>query len=343
MPEPADAVALSVIVPVRDGRATLPRCLAAIFASRGLPPYEVLVVDDGSRDGSAEDAARFPCRLVRLPRGRGAAAARNEGARQARGEVIAFVDADVIVGPGTLAVLVGALAEAPAVFATYDQEPVHRNFATLLYHALSLRSLRDTGERVPVFYSYCAALRVSLFREMGGFDTRFTGATFEDVELGWRLAQRGLYSRHLRDLRVRHAVRYDLPRLARAYYRKSRDLALLLLSSRVATFGGQGWTRRRNWAGLAAAWGTLALAPATAAGKPWAAAWAASLVALLALGGAEVSAAVARRRPWYAPPALACYVLIHVVATAAMASAAAAWLAGRARPLRRASAAGPGS
>jgi glycosyltransferase involved in cell wall biosynthesis len=319
-----------VVVPVRDGEASLGACLQAIVASEGLDDFELIVVDDGSRDASVAVAARFPCRLIRCAPGRGPAAARNRGAGEARGSVLAFVDADVIVAPATLARLVRALDEAPAVFASYAPEPLHGNFSTLLYHTLSLRSLRDTGERVPVFYSYCAVIGRSLFAEMGGFDPTFTGATFEDMELGWRLAQGGRLCLHRRDVPVVHAVRYDLARLARAYFRKSRDLAFLLLSRGALSFGDQGWTRRRNWALLFAAWGTLALvAPALWGPWPFAAAWALCAGSFL-VASCPVLAALARRRLVFGIFGLPAFLAVHVVATAGMATGALAWAATRA-------------
>ena len=107
-----------------------------------------------------------------------------------------FVDSDVMVRPESLALLLRALEDSPAAFATYDPEPLNKNFATLLYHTLSCRSLEDTSEKTSVFYSYCAAISKDLFLELGGFDTSFTRATFEDVELGHQLARRGLHTKH---------------------------------------------------------------------------------------------------------------------------------------------------
>ena len=313
---------LSVVVPVRDGETTLAACLDALLGSQGLPAFEIVVVDDGSRDRSTEIAAERPCRRLRLCPGRGPAAARNAGAAAAGGAVLAFVDADVIVRHDTLSGLLAALQGAPAAFATYAERPAHDGFPTLFYHALSLRSLADTEEHTPAFYTYCAALGASLFRELGGFDERFRGATFEDLDLGLRLARRGLFSRHCRHLEVTHAVRYDARRLARAYFRKSRDLAFLLLSGRRLSASGQGWTDRRNWLSLFGSWGTLGLlVPAIARPWPWAAAWATALLALL-VRGLPPALSLARRRAVYGPLALASFLAVNLVATAGMAVAA---------------------
>lgn len=311
----------SVIVPVRNGERTLRRSLEAIFATRGVGEFEVIVVDDGSIDSTVAIASSFPCKVIRCGQGLGPAAARNKGTQAARAARLIFVDADVFVRPDTLSLLLNALDSSPAVFATYDPEPVNHNFATLLYHTLSCLSLQDTSEKTPVFYSYCAAIGKDLFLKMGGFDTSFTSATFEDMELGWRLAVHGLLSHHLKNARVDHAVQYTVSRLGCAYFRKSRDLALLLLSRRTVTLDDQGWTSRRHWVILACAWGTLGLGPLAVWLHPlWAVPW------VLAVGGFAVASAplygaMAHRRWVYGPLSMLAYLGIHLIVTAAMLSA----------------------
>jgi len=311
----------SVIVPVRNGERTLQRSLEAIFATHGAGEFEVIVVDDGSIDATVAIASGFPCRVICCGQGLGPATARNLGAQAARGQRLIFVDADVFVRPDTLSLLLIALDSSPAVFATYHPEPLYRNFATLLYHTLSCFSLEDTEEKTPVFYSYCAAIGKDLFLKMGGFDSSFTSATFEDMELGWRLAANGLFSHHLKNASVDHAVRYTLYELGRAYFRKSRDLALLLLSRRTMTLNDEGWTSRKHWAIWACAWGTLALGPLAVWVRPmWAVPW------MFAVGGFAVASAPLYRmmasRHWvYGPLSVLAYLGIHVIATAAMFSA----------------------
>src|SRR5437868_4500090 len=95
---------LSVVVPVRDGAATLTRVLTAILCSElDRDAYEVIVVDDASGDGSPELASRYADMVVRLTgRSCGPAYARNRGAELAQGEILGFVDADAMISPDTL-------------------------------------------------------------------------------------------------------------------------------------------------------------------------------------------------------------------------------------------------
>ena len=319
----------SIVIPVRNCERTLARCLEAVTASEGFADFEVIVVDDGSTDTSAEIAVTFPVRLIECRKGSGPAAARNLGAEAATTPRLVFVDADVFVKPDTIKRLLASLDEAPACFGSYDPEPFNTNFATVFYHVLSCRSIANTSTRTSVFYSYAAAIWRRIFLDLGGFDALFTQATFEDVDLGCKLAECGLHVVHLNDALVIHAVQYDVPRLVRAYYRKSRDLAALLLARRAMSVSDQGWTHRKNWVALLTAWATLGLAPpAIWAGSPWRFAWAVSALAFLALSLGIVRS-IGRRDPGFAVLAVPFYLVVNVVATAGMVAALGTRLARR--------------
>lgn len=107
---------LTVIIPVRDARAYLADALASA-AQQGFPDLELLVVDDGSTDGSADlvGGAAPAARLLRHAVPRGPAAARNTALREARGELIAFLDADDVWVPGALQRLARSLEARPEV------------------------------------------------------------------------------------------------------------------------------------------------------------------------------------------------------------------------------------
>jgi GT2 family glycosyltransferase len=126
--DPGEAVRVSVVVPARDEAARIQGCVAALLA-QDVGPAEVVVVDDGSRDATAELAARAGARVVAAPRLRagqaGKAAACAAGADAARaGEWLAFVDADVRLVPQALSRLVAAAAGAGAAAASPLARPV---------------------------------------------------------------------------------------------------------------------------------------------------------------------------------------------------------------------------
>jgi GT2 family glycosyltransferase len=184
-------VAISVIVPARDARATLGACLDAL-RREGIPSVDVelLVIDDASMDGMACSAPRWGAQVI-LGNGRGPAAARNLGAHAARGAILVFLDADTAPRPGWLAALLAPFDDAAVVavkgrYHTRQRSLVAR-FSQLEFEEKYARLER--ASRVDFVDTGTAAFRRSAFLEAGGFDERLTCA--EDVELAYRLASRG--------------------------------------------------------------------------------------------------------------------------------------------------------
>jgi len=94
-----NSIRVSIIVPVHNNPQDLRKCLSALTAPSDAES-EVIVVDDASTDDTPAVAARMGVRVLRLAQNSGPAAARNHGARLAQGEILFFVDADVVVAPG---------------------------------------------------------------------------------------------------------------------------------------------------------------------------------------------------------------------------------------------------
>lgn len=216
---PDTTPALSVIIPVHNGGAHLPRCLDALRAS-DLKSHEVIVVDDCSTDDSADAARARGFEVVSLDARRGPAAARNEGARRARAQVLLFLDADVVARPDTLArveTFFKEHEETAALFGSYDDAPDARGFVSqyknLAHHFIHQRSRADAE----TFWAGCGAVRREAFAAVGGFDeTRYTRPSIEDIELGRRLRRHGFRITLDRELQVKHLKRWTLASLLRA-------------------------------------------------------------------------------------------------------------------------------
>lgn len=188
---------LSIVVPARDVADTLSDVLCAILAS-SLPrnSYELIVVDDASEDSTATIAARHADKVVRLNgRSQGAAYARNRGVELAKGEIVAFVDADVLVQPDTLPRMLSTLAEHPtidAVSAVHDSMPRARNFVSQYWNLLLRFGEQRHLDENAHFPSGCGAVRRTVLLAAGMFDEwRFPTASLEAVELGQRLRGSG--------------------------------------------------------------------------------------------------------------------------------------------------------
>src|SRR3954451_2820529 len=165
---------LTAIVPATDAPATLGRCIEAIRAADE-PPETLEVVE----------AHAVP----------GAAAARNAGARGAAGDVLVFVDSDVLVHAEVFTRIRRAFDADPgltAVFGSYDDSPTApgavSGFRNLLHHWVH----HESAVPPETFWAGIGAVRRDAFEAVGGFDEkRYRRASLEDVELGARLAAGG--------------------------------------------------------------------------------------------------------------------------------------------------------
>lgn len=206
---------VSVIVPVFNGEATLSICLEAIFESQGVKA-EVIVVDDGSTDGSREVASRFPVRLIALGERLGGAAARNRGAEVATAPILAFTDADIEIAPDTLHGLHEELRRRPglsAVFGAYSAQCPARGFLSryknLHHHYIHLTSQREAT----TFWTGCGAVRKEAFWAVGGFQEE---VFLYDIDLGYRLVEAGLRIALVPEIQVKHHKHYSLWSLLRS-------------------------------------------------------------------------------------------------------------------------------
>lgn len=161
---------LSVVIAVHDGERIIERTLDALAGSK-FTDFETVVVDDGSTDRSAELVARFPVRLVRLGRNRGAGFARNEGARQARGEILFITDQDCLVKPDTLGRAMEAAEGHPSRVAggTYTTIPADRQRFASSFQSLHVHYFETKLERPDYVAAHAMVVSRKLFLHYGGF------------------------------------------------------------------------------------------------------------------------------------------------------------------------------
>jgi glycosyltransferase involved in cell wall biosynthesis len=231
-PEPL----VSVIVPTRDRAAALDACLGALAEQRlADAAFEVVVVDDGGGVGVDDVVARHATSLavdVHRQAQAGPAAARNAGARQARGRMLAFTDDDCLPAPGWLSALVAALVRTPdALVAGKTVNALERNpyaeASQLLLAFLYAEGLRTSGQ-LPFATSNNIAVERERFAALGGFDEGFSRAAGEDRDLCDRWRSAGGRVVYEPAARVRHAHQLGAGRFVRqhfAYGRGARRLA----------------------------------------------------------------------------------------------------------------------
>jgi len=221
-PQSSTAARISVIVPAYNSAQTLQSCLEALLAAlcyidRG----EIIVVDDGSTDDTQLIASRYSVRVLQLVQNTGPAAARNHGASCAQGDILMFVDADVMVAEDALVRVVRQFTrntDCVAVIGSYDIEPGAGNLISTYRNLLHHYVHQKTSTSASHFWTGLGAIRRTVFESLGGFDERKFGRALEDIELGYRLRMRGypitldkaIQGKHLKHWTLLSMIRTDL-------------------------------------------------------------------------------------------------------------------------------------
>lgn len=196
----ADLPAVSVIIVSHNGQRHLRECLPSV-CGQDYPDFQVLVVDNGSSDGSAGFVeSEFPSvKVIMNEVNLGFGRANNAGAKQATGEYLAFLNQDTVVEPRWLSGLVSALEEHPeAALATpkilLSTEPAKINACGNQSHYTGLSFCRGAGqpadsfsalEKVNAVSGAAFVIRSDVFHELRGFDEDFF-LYMEDIDLSWR-------------------------------------------------------------------------------------------------------------------------------------------------------------
>jgi glycosyltransferase involved in cell wall biosynthesis len=208
---------ISVIVPAWNAAATLGRTLDALAAQDVEQRFEVIVVDDGSEDGTVEVARRADVRVVGQSHA-GPGPARDRGVAESTGTVLAFTDADCVPAPGWLRAAVEALRGADVVQGAVRPDPgaERRPFD---------RTIWVDGE-VPLYETANLLTRREVYDEIGGFED-WLGPVLgkplaEDVWFGWRARRAGKRIAFAPQALVHHAV---FRRRAAAYVAERARLA----------------------------------------------------------------------------------------------------------------------
>lgn len=201
---------ISVVIPALDAERYLETCLSDLERSL-VRPLEVIVVDDGSTDRTAEIARAHGAKVLSTGGPLGPAAARNMGAREARGEILFFIDADVCVHPGTIRRVAESFASDPgldALIGSYDDTPGSPDFLSQYKNLMHCYTHQVGKRQASTFWSGCGAVKRAVFLEHSGFATAYGRPAIEDIELGYRMRREGRKIVLDRDLLVKHLKRW---------------------------------------------------------------------------------------------------------------------------------------
>jgi GT2 family glycosyltransferase len=257
---------LSVVIACFNGAETLGRQLDALLGQRASAPFEVVVADNGSTDGSRALVERYArryagVRIVDASDARGLAHARNVGAAAAAGDALAFCDQDDEVAPGWVDAMADALAMHELVAGQLEHDALNEPSAIAVRGRPQSDGLVEWEAAGPPPFAFGCTLGVrrAVHESIGGFDEAFVRGC-EDVDYCWRLQAAGyrlvFQPSAVTHYRLRHSLR-GLFRQALAYgesearlYRKHRALGLQPI--------------RRPWLKAVRLWGATARAFARA-------------------------------------------------------------------------------
>jgi GT2 family glycosyltransferase len=305
---------ISVVIPATDGRQTLERCLAALDGALDAPE-EIILVDE--------------------PAALGPAAARNDGARRAVGDVLVFLDSDVEVHRDAFRRIRAAFDGDPdlsAVFGAYDDDPhpggVVSDFRNLLHHHVH----QSSPGPATTFWAGLGAIRRETFLEARGFDERrFPHPSVEDIELGMRLVAMGRTIRLDPAIRGRHLKRWTFGSMVHAdLTRRGIPWTRLLLERRPGSAA-----LNLSWRHRASALASVTLVAGVAARRP--AVVASSLSVILLLNRSFYLLLARRGGPRFAAAGVGLHVTHHLVSAAAVPLAIAGHLGSRLRSPRASS------
>lgn len=261
---------MRVVIPAFRASDTLPQCISALQCS-GLP-LEITVVDDGENGDLKQILAAFPVQIVTGRDHSGAAAARNRGAAGYTGDILVFVDADVVVEADTIQNLVAPIQQgiSEATVGNYSCNTAGLNFFQA-YKELYISHIysRRSGYIPNEFWTAIGAVRADIFFELGGFKLGL--GVVEDTELGHRINERGGCILVVPNACGQHLKPYTFKRLVQNDLCKGISISTLYFSigERVSSYRH---ASRRDMLAVAIAGACLALSFLTWFLLPWLAA-----------------------------------------------------------------------
>lgn len=228
MPEEEERI--SIILCVRNAKKKLGNVFECLFAS-SLKGYEVVVVDDASSDDTVDICESFGISPIRLEENIGPAAARNLAVQHSQGDILLFLDSDVVFAPDVLEKMITRLKADPAlagVGTLSSPEPLNstfyaKYFALQEYLWTHRALLRKEGPKNSYICTRCGCLRRKVFEEMGGFNEQYKKPSTEDLEFSARMGDRYLIA-YYEDIENMHYFPDVLSKIFYRYHQNTREI-----------------------------------------------------------------------------------------------------------------------
>lgn len=182
---------ISIIIPARNSEQVLPECLEGLKAST-YTIEEIIVVNDGSTDNTLSVAEKYGVKTVHLDSHHDANYCRNKGAEVATGDILLFLDSDVVVQPESIQRVLEAFSDKSidGIVGLYSARHRYKNLASQYKNLWIRYSYLKSDPKIDWIFGAIAAIRKDVFWQVGGFDAKLAAKHgIDDLELGKRMTK----------------------------------------------------------------------------------------------------------------------------------------------------------
>jgi len=214
---------MSVIIPVKNSETTIEKCIKSILKSN-FRNFELIVVYSDSTDNTINILKKFPVKIINTKLD-GAGIARNLGAKYSKGNILVFVDSDIVVRKNTLKKLYETIkmnSNVDAVVATPDKNKRYKSFISEYENLYLNYSFTRHNKETSNLHSSTFAIRRDVFFKADGFNEKIKGTEQEDREFGERLIRMNFKVWFLKNLKVIHLKEYNINSFVRTRINRSR-------------------------------------------------------------------------------------------------------------------------
>ena len=210
---------ISIIVPMYNASNHIEKCLESI-SGQTIKDFEVILVDDNSIDDTVQKAEKYHYEIIKLEEQKNPGAARNRGAEKASGDILVFVDSDIVLCSDSIEKISAYASEADTdvVSGTYAADMPQTNYFGQFQNLMAAYRQSNLPEVVTFTNSAFCAVKRKAFEAVGGYDG--TMPYYEDVEIGHRFTQNGFKCKSKPDLKVVHLKQFSHLGLLRDYFKK---------------------------------------------------------------------------------------------------------------------------
>lgn len=229
---------ITVVIPAKNVSETIGNCLDAIYSNNNAA-FDVVVVDDGCSDDTMDIVSKYKCQGLKNNVHSGVSGARNAGAFAAKGDVLVFIDSDIVVSKDALLKISERIRSTDAVVGMLSENIRHNNFSSQYKNLWMNYTFNNLPDNISLIFSSVAAIKRDLFLKQGGFDVNYMSPNVEDNELGIRLRDAG-YSIILdKTLQVEHLKKYTFLNLLKTHYFRTKGLVKLYNRNKIVGLSGE--------------------------------------------------------------------------------------------------------